>query len=145
MDLDECYRKGLIKKIKIDKELTKSLIEMSKIKEIAVKTAVINEINISAYVSLAYDSLREVLEALCIFKGYKVLSHSCIGELLNDILGDFDYDEFDRLRWIRNSINYFGEKVDFKQGKEIIKKIFLMKNRILDKHLKNNNSASNLG
>jgi len=68
MDLDECFRKGLIKKTRANKELVKSLIEMSEIKEISVKTANINEINISAYVSLAYDSLREILEALCIFK-----------------------------------------------------------------------------
>lgn len=136
MDLDECFRKGLVKKTNSDKELVKSLVEMSGIKETAVKTAVINEVNISAYVSLAYDSLREVLEALCILKGYKVLSHICIGELLKSILTDFDYDEFDRLRWIRNSINYYGEKVDFDQGKEVISKIFGMKKKILEKYLK---------
>ncbi len=134
MDLDECFRKGLIKKTRIDEELIKSLIEMSNIKEIAVKTATINKINISAYVSLTYDSLREILEALCILKGYKVLSHICIRELLKDILEDFDYEEFDRLRWIRNSINYYGEKVEFEQGKEIIKKIFRIKKRILHKY-----------
>ncbi len=33
MDLEECFRKGLIKKTKVDKELIKSLIEMSNIKE----------------------------------------------------------------------------------------------------------------
>ena len=135
MDLDECFRKGLIKKTKIDEGLIRSLIEMSHMKEEAVKTANINEINISAYVSLAYDSLREVLEALCILKGYKVLSHICIGELLRDILEDFDYEEFDRLRWIRNSINYYGEKVEFEHGKEIIKKIFVMKKKILENYL----------
>lgn len=135
MDLDECFRKGLIKKTKIDKELVKSLIEMSKIKETAVKTANINEKNISAYVSLAYDALREMLEALCILHGYKVLSHICIGELLENILEDFDYSEFDRLRWIRNSINYYGEKVDFEQGKEIINKIFVITKKILEKYL----------
>ena len=136
MDLDECLKKGLIKKTQIDKELINSLIEMFGIKEMAVKTANINEMNISAYVSLAYDSLREVLEALCILKGYKVLSHICIGELLKGMLGDFDYDVFDRLRWIRNSINYYGEKVEFGQGKEVIAKIFDMKKNILEKHLK---------
>ncbi len=136
MDLDECFRKALIKKTRIDRELVKSLIEMSGIKEIAVKTAGINEINISAYVSLAYDSLREILEALCISHGYKVLSHICIGELLKDIIKDFDYDEFDRVRWVRNSINYYGEKVDFQQGKEIIDKIFMIKKKILNKYLK---------
>ena len=36
MDLDECFRKGLIKKTRANKELVKSLIEMSEIKEISV-------------------------------------------------------------------------------------------------------------
>ncbi len=131
MDIDECFRKGLIKRVDRDDELVKSLIEMSNIKETAVKEAQINETNVSAYLSLAYDSLREILEALCILKGYKVLSHICIGELLKKILEDFDYDEFNRLRWIRNSINYYGEKVEFNQGREIITKIFIIKYKIL--------------
>ncbi len=63
MDLNECFRKGMIKKTRIDSELIISLIEMSDIKENTVKTAKINGINISAYVSLAYDSIREILEA----------------------------------------------------------------------------------
>ena len=105
---------------------------MSEIKMKTVKSANVDEVNISAYVSLAYDSLRELLEALCISKGYKVLSHICIGELLKDILDEFDYDDFDRLRYIRNSINYYGEKVDFDQGNEIIKKTFVMRRKILN-------------
>jgi len=32
MDLDECFKKGMVKKTRVDKELIKSLIEMSKIK-----------------------------------------------------------------------------------------------------------------
>ncbi len=136
MDLEECFRKGMIKKTKPDRELALSLIEMSRIKELAVKTAKINKTNISAYVSLAYDSLREVLDALCILNGYKVLSHICIGELLKKMLDDFDYEEFNRLRWIRNSINYYGEKVEFVQGKEIINKTFRIKKKILDLYIK---------
>ena len=89
----------------------------------------------SAYVSLAYDSLSEVLEAICIKNGYKVLSHICMGELLKNLLKDFDYEEFDRLRWIRNSINYYGQKVELSQGKEIIKKIFKMKDKLLKRYL----------
>ncbi len=136
MDINDCFRKGLVKKTAADKELVKSLIEMSHIKENAVKTARINEENISAYVSLAYDSLREVLDALSILNGYKVLSHICIGELLKTIIDEFDYEEFDRLRWIRNSINYYGEKVEYAQGKELIDKTFAMKHKLMEKHLK---------
>jgi len=135
MDKDECFKRGLIKKTEINEELIRSLIEMSDIKENAVKTADINDVNISAYLSLAYDSLREVLEALCISKGYKVLSHICIGELLKNILNDFDYEEFDRFRYARNSINYYGIKIDFYQGKEIIHRIFAMKNRLIKIYL----------
>src|SRR3989344_2023414 len=136
MDLKECFEKGLIKKTKVNQSLIKSLVEMANIKEIAVKSANIDEVNISAYVSLAYDSLREIPDSLCISKGYKVLSHLCTGELLKSIIEDFDFNQFDRLRYIRNGINYYGEKVDFEKGKEIIKKIFLMKKKILENYLK---------
>ncbi|HLD73057.1 MAG TPA: hypothetical protein VJA23_05745 [Candidatus Nanoarchaeia archaeon] len=136
MDLDECYRKGFIRKTKVDKELIFSLIEMAGIKEIAVNTAKINEINISAYVSLAYDSLREILEALCISKGYKVTSHFCTGELLRTLVKDFEYNDFDRFRYIRNNINYYGTKINFEQGKELIQKTFSLKNRLIQDQLK---------
>jgi uncharacterized protein (UPF0332 family) len=136
MDLEECFQKGLIKKTKVDENLTESLIEMSKIKEDAVSKATIDNVNISAYVSFAYDSLRGAMEAICISKGYKVLSHICIGELLKSLFKEFEYEEFDRLRWIRNSINYYGTKVEFKQGKEIINKIFNMKRNLIKKYVK---------
>ena len=136
MDLDECYKKGFIKRTRIDKELVQSLIEMADIKETAVNTAQVNEINISAYVAMAYDALREIMEAVCISKGYKVLSHLCMGELLKDKIGGFNYNDFDRLRYTRNSINYYGKKIDFSQGKDIIAKIFSMK-KIIKTALKN--------
>lgn len=136
MDLEECYKKGFIKKININTELIKSLIEMADINEQTVKTALLTKINISSYVSLAYDSLREILEAIAISNCYKVTSHSCLGELLKNLLKDFDYYEFDRLRYTRNGINYYGIKIDFQQGKEIINKIFNMKNSLLKKYLK---------
>lgn len=135
MDLQECFRKGMIKKTRKDEDLINSLIEMADINEATVNTAQINSFNVSAYVSLAYNSLRQVLEGICVSKGYKVLSHICITELLKDLFKDFDYAEFDRLRYIRNSINYYGTKVELKQGKEIIKKIFRMKNLFLKKYL----------
>ena len=137
MDLDECYKKNFIKKAKIDKELIKSLIEMSDIKELTVNSAKINEINISAYVSMAYDSLREILEAICISYGYKVTSHACLGELLKTLIGDFDFNEFDRMRYIRNGVNYYGTKIDFSQGREIIKKMFVMKKKFSGRYLNN--------
>jgi uncharacterized protein (UPF0332 family) len=127
MDLNDCYRKNLIKKTKIDRELIKSLIEMSDMEESTVNSATINKTNVSSYISMAYDSLREALEAICISFGYKVSSHLCLGELLKTLIQDFDYNEFDRMRYIRNGIKYYGAKIEFEQGREIIKKMFQMR------------------
>jgi uncharacterized protein (UPF0332 family) len=135
MDLDDCYKKNFIKKTRIDKGLIRSLIEMSKIKENSVNNAKIDEINISAYLSMAYDSFRETLEALCILKGYKVTSHICLGELLKNLIPEFDFVNFDRFRYVRNGINYYGTKVDYQQGKEVIIKMFKMKSEITKKYL----------
>ncbi|MCX6747168.1 MAG: hypothetical protein NTU63_03490 [Candidatus Pacearchaeota archaeon] len=136
MDLDDCYRKNFIRKTKIDKELIKSLLEMSDIKEKTVKSASVDKVNISAYFSMAYDSLREALEAICIAFGYKVTSHFCLGELLRTLIEDFDFNEFDRIRYARNGINYYGTKIDFSQGKELIKRMFEMKRKLSERHLK---------
>ncbi|MBU2616451.1 MAG: hypothetical protein KKB79_00510 [Nanoarchaeota archaeon] len=136
MDLDECYEKGLIKKTKINSSLIRSLIEMSKINETTVKESKINEVNISSYVVLAYESLREVMEAICISRGFKVISHICLGELLKNLIEEFDFNEFDRIRYLRNGINYYGTKIEINQGKEIIQKAFDTKNALLRKYLK---------
>jgi len=52
MDLNDCFRKGMIKKTVIDNNLIRSLVEMADAKEIAVKKAVIDEVTVSAFVSL---------------------------------------------------------------------------------------------
>ncbi len=96
MDLNECIKKGFIKKTEKNEELVRSLIEMATIRENVVKNTKLDALTISVVVSLAYDSLREVLEALCIMHEYKVLSHICIGELLKNILDDFDYGDFEQ-------------------------------------------------
>lgn len=136
MDLDDCYKKGFIRRVRENRELVKSLIEMSKSKEITVNSSDINRISISSYVSLAYESLREILEAVSISRGYKVTSHLCLGELLKSLIKDFDFNNFDRFRYIRNGINYYGTMIEIKQGKEIIKKIFEMRRDVLNKYLK---------
>jgi len=135
MDLNDCYKNNLIKRTKINKELIKSLIEMSNIKEKTIRSAKINNENISAYFSMAYESLREILEAICISLGYKVTSHFCLGELLKKLIKNFDFNEFNRIRYARNSINYYGIKMEFQQGKKLISKIFEMSKKLFRNHL----------
>ena len=82
---------------------------------------------------MAYDALRELLEALCTLHGYKVTNHICLGELLKKLEPDFDYNSFDRFRYIRNSINYYGKTVGLTDGKNLIAKILQMRKSILTK------------
>jgi uncharacterized protein (UPF0332 family) len=131
MDLVECKRKGFVKRTKVNPELAKSLIEMSNMKEKVLKNTELNEENVSAFLPMAYDSLREILEAICIMHGYKVISHVCVEKYLESIYPKISFVDFDRFRYIRNSINYYGEMVEFEQGKEIIKKIFVLKKEFL--------------
>lgn len=81
MDLRDCFREGYIQRCEVDYGLITSLVQMSQIKTQAVDTATnINEVTISAYVAMAYESLREILEAVCIAQGYKIISHICLGD-----------------------------------------------------------------
>ena len=130
MDLKTCIDKGYVKRTKANKELAKSLLETSHAKTVALDSANIDEITISAYVPMAYDALREILEAICVLNGYKVLSHICTGELVKTFIDDFDFSEFDRFRYARNSINYYGEMIDLPQGLALIKKMLAMKSEL---------------
>ena len=135
MDLVDCEKKGFVRKVNVDEGLVKSLIEMSKLKEKVVNESNVNEENVSVYVSLAYDSLKEILDCVCLMNGYKGMSHVCVGVVLKNLFKNFNFEDFDRMRWIRNSINYYGEKVEFDQGKELINNIFKMKKELFEKFL----------
>jgi len=135
MNLNECFKRGIIRKVKADENLIRALIGMSFLKENEVKKAKIDKVNIPVYFSLAYDSLREILEAVCVFYEYKVSNHLCMGELLRSLFKDFDYILFDRVRYARNGINYYGSKIGYEEGKILIERMLKMKNEMIKKHL----------
>ena len=53
--------------------------------------------------------------------------------LLEKLEPDFDYNSFDRFRYIRNGINYYGKTVELTDGKNLINKILQMRKSILKK------------
>ena len=130
MDVAECMKKGFIRPCKIDKNLVASLMEMSNIKEKIVTAAVIDNETVNGFLPMAYDSLREILECIAILLGYKVISHECLGKLLIKEGISFDHFEFERFRYIRNSINYYGKKIEAPEGKQIIAKMMRMKKNL---------------
>jgi len=84
----------------------------------------LSEITAASKLSLAYDSLRELLEALALQKGYKVYNHECYTAFLKEIIGASDKgDEFDDLRKIRNAVNYYGKGISVEEAVYTIARI----------------------
>ncbi|MEM3405794.1 MAG: hypothetical protein QW117_02360 [Candidatus Pacearchaeota archaeon] len=133
MDWKECLKQRIVKETKEDKNLVKSLLETAEIK---LKSAdfLADEFFISK-ISLLYDSLREILEALAIKKGFKIYNHECYVAFLKEIMGlSREADIFNDLRKTRNDINYYRRKLEKEEAKVIIEKlknlISKFKNRI---------------
>ena len=87
MDFNECLKKRIAKKVNEDKELITSLIKTSQNKLDSEKKLELSEVTSSSKISLLYDSLRELLEALRKRKlGEKESYESVIWDLIEDTI-----------------------------------------------------------
>lgn len=117
---DDCLEESAIK-ISPDNERAESLIETSK--ERINIVGEINERNANFVFEDYYTSILELLQAIVLKNGYKILNHVCLGFYLRDVLRREDlFRIFDEIRYKRNSLTYYGKRMDFKVAKEIILK-----------------------
>lgn len=122
MDWKECIAKRIAKGIKEDRNLINSAGEIADIK---IRSAdALPDSLFYGKISLLYDGLREYLECVALESGYKVYNHECYVAFLKEIKGlSGEADIFDKLRKIRNGINYYGRKIGLEEAKEIIKEL----------------------
>jgi hypothetical protein len=124
MDWEECKDKKIVKSIGIDISLVESLVKSSEKKMQSQELLPLNSTTASSKLSLAYDSLREFLEAIAIHHGFKVYNHECYCAFLKEILGKSSLgDEFDKIRKVRNSVNYYGTDIEESESRDLINKI----------------------
>ena len=124
MDWAECCNKRIAKNVKPDHEMMKSLVKSSKNKLESETELKMSDITAASKLSLAYDSLREVLEALALKNGYKIYNHECYTAFLKELIKESAKgDEFDDIRKIRNSVNYYGQEISAPEAEKIIKNI----------------------
>jgi len=134
MNWKECNIKKLVKTIRIDHELIKSLIDQSNKKIITDKFSPLNQDTASTKISNNYDSLREILEALSIKNGFKTYNHECFTGFLKEILKmEKESYDFDNFRRIRNSINYYGKNIPLDPAKKLLIDITELRNKLLEK------------
>ena len=124
MDWKECCSKRIAKNVKPDIEMITSLTKSSRNKSESESKLEMSNTTASSKLSLAYDSLRELLEALALKNGYKIYNHECYTAFLKEVMKEsYKADEFDEIRKIRNAVNYYGKEISPEETKEIIAKI----------------------
>ena len=132
MKWKECLDNKIAKESHADKELISSLIQSSERKLKTDEYAPLNEITASSKIANNYDSLREVLEALSISKGFKIYNHECfVGFILEVLSMPSEANRFDKLRKIRNGINYYGKNVDVGDAEKLLVEINEMRDKFL--------------
>lgn len=122
MDWNECKIRRLAKEAKLDNNLINSLLDTSSNKLYSNDLLKLEESTSESKITLAYDALRETLEALAISRGFKIYNHECYCAFLKEILQETNLGEkFDDFRKVRNSINYYGRKITLNEAEEILK------------------------
>ncbi len=119
-DWEECVENNTAKIVTPDTSRAGSLSETAKERISLIKE--INEKNCNFVFEDYYTSLLEILQAIAFKKGYNILNHLCLGYFLRDVLKREDlFVIFDDLRYKRNSLTYYGNKMDFETSKQAIR------------------------
>ena len=121
MDFRTCTTKRLVKPVRPDTHLYNSLVKSSEKKLKSQKLLILNDDTASSKISLTYDAIRELLEAMTISRGYKIYNHECYTAFLKEIMNESPMgDKFDIFRQIRNDINYYGKDIKSFQAKTLL-------------------------
>ncbi len=121
MEWETCCNQRLVKEITPDIGLIDSLKKSSQDVIKTTETIVLNETTASTKVSLMYSSVRELLEALALSKGFKIYNHECFAAFLAAKCNKTHLAEkFDRFRKIRNGLRYYGQRISPKEANFLI-------------------------
>jgi len=133
MDWKDCLKNRIVKDIKVDNYMIDSLIKSSNKRTNSQKRLKIDSETANSKISLAYDALRELLEALAIKHSFKIYNHECYTYFLKEILKESQKaDEFDELRKIRNGLNYYAQEVSLEEAKDILIRLGKLREEILE-------------
>ena len=128
MDWKECCGKRIVKIVQQDQPLIQSLLKSSANRLKSQQKLPLEEITAASVLSLAYDSLRELIEALALQEGFKVYNHECYTAFLKEVMKlSNEGDEFDDIRKERNAVNYYGKEISVEEAKGLINRIRVLR------------------
>jgi len=135
MDFDTFVRDGRVILGEKDLQKAKALVKIAENNIKFAGTLKVNEISASPAFVLSYEALREILEAICLVKGYKVYSHEAFTFYLRKIGENNIAEHFDRFRKLRNGVNYYGKAIPVDIAVDSIKRIKSMCLDLKDRYL----------
>ena len=111
---EECIDSNSSKQITSDPEKARSLIETADGRISFLKLSNINDSNANYIFEGYYSSVLELIHAILLLDGFKVNNHICVGFYIRDMVEKQDlFRIFDDCRYKRNSLVYYGKKMDF--------------------------------
>jgi hypothetical protein len=118
---EDCLSNNSARKITPDIMRAKSLVETAQSRIELIRD--INEKNSNFVFEDYYTSALEILQAIAFKIGYNILNHVCLGFFLKDVLKKEElFRIFDDVRFKRNSLTYYGKRMDFEVAKDAIEK-----------------------
>ena len=137
MNFKDFINDGKVRKATPDRFMAESIIKNTFEDLKFLEQTKLTELSKRKLVTNYYDSLRSLLEAISILKGYKIYSHEAFTYFLKDELHQNILSlKFDRFRKIRNGLNYYGKSIQLNEAKEIIEELNRVINEIKQKFIK---------
>jgi uncharacterized protein (UPF0332 family) len=119
---DDCLKDFSSRKVTPDPQKAKSLIETAD-ERIECTNKDLNEKTANFIFEDYYSSILELAQAILLLEGYNVGNHICVGFYLRDELKKEElFRIFDDLRFKRNSLVYYGQRMEFEICKLAIEK-----------------------
>lgn len=132
MNWKNCLQRQEAKRIKADKEMAASLEKTSMNKAFSSQLLALKQETAASKISLHYDSVRELLEAIALDQGFKIYNHTCYTGFLKEIMKEEELaEEFNELRIIRNEINYYGKEISLIEASEILHRLEHLRTKLL--------------
>ncbi len=120
---EECIDANWSLKVSPDRAKARSLVETAHGRNEFLKENTIKESNACYVFEGYYSCLLEIVHSLVILDGFNVRNHICLGYYLRDVLNRDDlFRLFDDCRFKRNSLVYYGRRMDFDIAQEAIEK-----------------------
>lgn len=120
-DWDECTESSSSIKITPDRLKARALMKIADGRIAYLEFQEINEKNANYIFEGLYTSINEIIHAIALLEGYKIINHLCLGFFLRDFLkNDALFRLFDNCRYKRNSLVYYGKDMDLQTALQTI-------------------------